>query len=201
MNYINDKNIHLGKRVIIHAYKYNGWLYRSWEFPFVVDKNDEFYVLGGDDVQIFTAEFNSKRCFKSNLKHKTFWIFLKNKWFNVVVTVLPDNKINFYINISSKFIYEEGAFKYFDFDLDFKIFNDGNWCEVDINEFNEGITRYGYDEKLIKIIHEAEQEVKQLIEDGYFTKVFNIDLIHKYDSILKNMIEKENSKTTKLDHD
>ncbi len=201
MNYVNDKYIHLGKRVIIHAYKYNGWLYRSWEFPFVIEKNDDFYVLGGEDVQIFTAEFNSKRCFRSNLKHKTFWVFLKDKWFNLVITVLPDNKINFYINISSKFIYEEGAFKYFDFDLDFKIFSDGNWCEVDINEFNEGISRYGYDEKLIKIIKKAEKEVSDLIKSNYFEKTFNFELISKYDNILQSMIQKENNKTVKLEND
>ncbi len=196
MNYIRDKNLLVGKRVIIHAYKFNGWLYRSWEFPFLLEKNDEFYVLGSTDAKIYTAEFNTKRCFKSNLKHKTFWIFFRDKWFNLVITLLPDNRINYYINLTSKFIYEEGAFKYFDFDLDFKIFSEGNWCEIDINEFKEGIVRYGYTDKLIEIIKKTEADVSNLIKEGYFIKKFNYELVSKYDNILEKVIKVEQENAT-----
>ncbi len=197
MNYVNDKNIYVGKRVIVHAYKFNGWLYRSWEFPIVIAKTKDYYVLGSDDAEIITAKFNTKRYFKSTLKKRCFWVLFKDKWYNMIITVQDNNKLSYYINISSKFIYEESAFKYYDFDLDFKVSINGSWCEVDIKEFEQGIINYGYSEELIKIIRDVEQEIKELLTNKTLVNEFNIERVNDYNQIF-NQLSSEKWKTRKL---
>ncbi len=169
----------IGKRVMVHAYKFNGWLYRSWDFPMILENNDDYVVLSNVDTSILTSEYNSNRVFGSSTKHPSFWVFWKDEWFNMLITVI-DQKPQYYINVSSKFIYEESAVKYIDFDLDFKILPNGSWVELDKNEYNEAKELFNYPRALTSIISDVEEKIEKLIKEGYFSNNFSIDVINSY---------------------
>ena len=177
----------IGDSVMVHAYKYNGWLYRTWEYPIVVDFKEDFVVLALSKSKVLSAEEKSIRCFSSWVNKTTYWYLSPKHWYNIIVSVESDG-IKIYINISSPYIYEEGAIKYYDFDLDFKINTSGQWREVDIKEFNDNIKKYNYPAPLVKIIKDVEKDLYYKIQNNYFrsfSSVSNIsNLDHKYIKIL-----------------
>lgn len=180
----------ISKKVMVHSYKFNGWLYRTWEYPIIIDNTEEYVVLASQNAEIMTGEFNTKRCFSSIIQKPTFWFFFKKEWFNVVCTILPNNGVQNYINISSPFIYEDLAFKYVDLDLDFKIFANNIWCEVDKKDFQEHQVLYSYPQKLINKVLLAEEKVTNLIEEGFFKKlnnsIFDKNYLKKYQDIISS---------------
>ncbi len=169
----------IGKKAMIHAYKMNGWLYRIWEYPLIVETNPEFTVMASQGSRVLTSEENSIRSFQSSVVKPTFWFLFPDEWFNVISTEEKDG-MRLYINLSSPFIYEEQAFKYFDFDLDFKILTSGKWREVDMKEFETNQIKYNYGSKLIDIIKEVEAKVIKLINDGYFERLTSKLKIEEY---------------------
>ncbi len=169
----------IGKKAMIHAYKLNGWLYRIWEYPLIIETNSEFTVMASQGSRVLTSEENSTRSFQSGVIKPTFWFLFPDEWFNVICTEEKDG-MRLYINLSSPFIYEEQAFKYFDFDLDFKILTSGKWREVDMKEFETNQIKYNYGSKLIDIIKEVEAKVIKLINEGYFEKLTSKSKIEEY---------------------
>lgn len=182
----------IGKKVMVHAYKFNGWLYRSWEYPMIVANEDEYLVLANFNTNILTSEYGSYRVFCSTTKHPSFWVFFKEHWFNLLITIVND-KVQFYINLSSKFIYEESAIKYIDFDLDFKVLPDGNYVELDKDEYEEAITLFKYPKPLTCKIKEVEEYLENLIKQGYFAKTFNIEKLNNYIKIYNEYNKESNS--------
>ncbi len=183
----------IGTRIMINAYKYNGWLYRVWEYPLVLEVNDEYVVLASENADILTSKENSKQFFYSKATKPTFWFLFKDKWFNLITTVTPKG-YQIYINVSSPFIFEESAFKYLDLDLDFKIFPNNTWIEVDINEFMVNQIRFKYPPELIKKAKDTEDELIELIKNGKFKKFASIDTINKYQDLYQKFIAKEKVK-------
>ncbi len=166
------KQLKLGSKVMVHAYKLNGWLYRAWEYPVLIYEDDEKIVLDASKAWIFSSEEKSIRSFKTKVNKPTYWYFFKQEWFNVIASE-EEQGIKFYINIASPFIYEQEAIKYYDFDLDFKIMTDNTWREVDVNEFIDNAKKYGYDDKLVKIIRKVELKLKDLVSNNYFKQLIN----------------------------
>lgn len=183
------KYIRENEYVMIHAYKWNGWLYRTWHYPLVVDIKDDWVVVCSKNSIISTVEEQSTRTFKSKNESLTFWFFSTEEWFNVLVTIEKKN-IKIYINVASPYLYEEGAIKYFDFDLDFKINDTNKWKEVDVNEFFIHQKKFRYPNNLINEIKEKEKEIVKKINEGYFDKFFDkkmlSNLYKKFVSFQKN---------------
>ncbi len=183
----------IGRRVMVHAYKFNGWLYRSWEYPMVIENTDDYIVLSNIDTKILTSEFNTNRVFGSLTKHPSFWVFWKNQWFNMLITLI-DNKPQYYINVSSKFVYEESAIKYIDFDLDYKILPNGRWVELDRNEYTEAKETFNYPKALVSIISNIEKTITDKINEDYFRNKFNLEEIEKYQKLYSNFCDIEKQK-------
>ena len=175
----------IGKKIMIHGYKKNGWLYRTWEFPKIIEKNDEYLCVYLKNTSIITSEKFSKRNFHSKNLKDSYWFFLKDEWFNIVATVVDDN-VSYYINLSSPFIIEEEAIKYIDFDIDVKIDQNGNFKILDKKEFDEHKKEFDYGNKLTKIIElECEKIIDKKFID-YLTKKINKDLLDGYEKRLRN---------------
>lgn len=183
------KRIDVGDRIMVHAYKYNGWLYRTWEYPLVIENDDKILVLALYKTKVLSAEENSLRSFPSMIKKPKFWFFFKDTWFNVIATIDNDG-VRIYINLASPYLFEEGAIKYYDFDLDFKTYPKGQWKEVDINEFFENQHKYRYPKKLIEIINNVEKEIEQKINSKEFMDQFNKCRLQELQSKFINLIEK-----------
>mgnify|MGYP003290632800 CR=1 FL=1 len=188
--FINHSNYKLvpGKRVMIHAFKYTGWLYRCWDFPTFLFETNDYVVLDLINCKVISSEKNSKRNFVNKISKPTYWVFMKNDWFNFRIT-LESQGPQIYVNIASPFFYEESAVKYYDFDIDFKCSSWNNWREVDINEFMENSYNYFYPKELKKIIFHTEQEIWKKIKAGFFKNFIS----NQFTSKLKQMTE-ENQK-------
>lgn len=139
------------KKIMIHAYKRNGWLYRVWEYPEVLESNDKFTVVSLMNSKVITNEKNSKRNFISKNLKNSFWFFFPEKWYNIIATVSVNNLVSFYVNIASPFLYEEEAIKYYDLDLDIKMNSNSskNYRVLDRDEFAENKKLYRYEYKVI----------------------------------------------------
>lgn len=183
------KYIKENEHVMIHAYKWNGWLYRTWNYPLIIDVKDDWIVACSKNSIISTAEEQTTRTFKSKNESLTFWFFSSKEWFNILITV-EKSGIRIYINVSSPYLYEEGAIKYFDFDLDFKINEDNKWKEIDVDEFFIHQKKFRYPENLINEIMLKEKDIVNKIENGYFNKFIDkqllSDLYKKFVNFQKN---------------
>lgn len=178
-----------GKTVMIHAYKFNGWLYRCWDFPKVIADNEKYTIVDLTNIKIISAEKNSMRSFVNWSNKQAFWVFMKKKWFNFRISK-SNVGYKIYINLATPFIYEESAIKYYDLDLDFKYYSNGVWSEVDIKDLDENSRKFNYPAKLIDIIHDVEKEIWELINKGFFNKFIEPsyleainDLMNKYKEV------------------
>lgn len=175
----------LGKTVMIHAFKYNGWFYRTWKFPKFIYEDNDVIILDMSYSRVITGEENSKRCFTSITSKSSYWIFFKNEWFNMRISIL-ENGIKKYINVASPYIYEELAIKYYDFDLDFKKHPKSEWREIDQKDFEENKIKYKYPQQLINIINDLENKIWKYIHTGYFDKYTNNEFIVNLEKIAKS---------------
>lgn len=191
--------LEIGDRVMVHAYKYNGWLYRVWNFPIVVDIIKEWVVLCSYNCNVLSSEENSLRVFNNDINKINMWFLSPKQWCNVIVTI-DKLGIKLYINMASPFIYEEGAIKYCDFDLDFKVFPNGSWTEIDINEYFENQVKYNYPPELVDIINSKEEKIKNLLVEQWFQKTFmdqnKLNKLYKkyFDLIMKEEYEYKKNK-------
>lgn len=167
---------------MVHAYKRNGWLYRSWEFPKIVNAKKDFVCVYLNNTFTLTHDKKTSRFFKSlNTKH-AFWFFFNNEWFNILATIKENDVIDYYINIASPFIYEEEAIKYYDLDIDIKMSSSSpkSYNILDIKEFNENKVLFNYEPKLIYQILLTTQKFKNLSFRKKIMKIINIDALNVY---------------------
>lgn len=173
------KNIDINDYIMVHAYKYKRWLYRTWEYPQVIFMSNDYIILDLKNSRVLTTEEDSVRCFSSKIKKKSYWFFFPNKWYNFIISIDDNGRFSGYINLSSPFIYEEGAIKYYDFDLDFRINFDNSWIEIDIKEFEQNLIKFNYPKELINIIKEVEVEIINKLGRNYFQKFMNKKILNK----------------------
>lgn len=160
------------KKIMIHAYKRNGWLYRVWEYPEVLESNDKFVVVSLTNSKVITNEKNSKRNFISRNLKNSFWFFFKDKWYNIIATVGNNNVVSFYVNIASPFLYEEEAIKYYDFDLDIKMKSNNSqiYKILDMDEYENNKTEYRYEPEVRKM---CENVLEQFKDEDFRKKIIN----------------------------
>lgn len=161
----------------IHAYKFNGEIYRTWKWCKVFDNNANELILYGKDTLI--TEKNGGKWKTNNV---SFWIFPKNAWYNILI-FLKNNKPQFYCNIASPFVYDGLAIKYIDFDLDLKVNSLNDIVTKDVNEFEKHSVMYNYPEKIRTISFYNLNKLKNMAKNGqgYFDVNFvnKLYLLHK----------------------
>ena len=60
--------------------------------------------------------------------------FHRKYWFNIVA-MIRDNGVSYYCNLASPFVLDKEALKYVDYDLDVKVFPDGEKRLLDTDEY------------------------------------------------------------------
>ena len=186
---------------MIQAYKYNGWLYHTWQPLYIVDKNKDYLFCAARSVYVLTSKKNSSTCFKHRQNSCfTCWFFFEKEWFNIKITINTFEKtITYYINLASPYLLECGVIKYIDFDLDFKCIKYINskhfkWHQLDLKEFHENQEKYHYPNLILNIVNHAKARVEKLIKVNYFTNNFSYDILKKYlDTVNFNDLEPSNS--------
>lgn len=167
-------NIKHKKKYMVHAYKYNGWLYRVVEYPYFLYETKDILCLylPGQNIHSIKSEENTKKCIYYSNGFDKYWFFFKNQWFNIIVNVFEDT-YSFYVNIASPYFIEEQAIKYIDFDIDFRIQSNGAYKILDENELIANAKKWNYSQKLIIQIYNTKDKIIELINSGWFKKIFN----------------------------
>ena len=172
----------LNSKIAVHAYKYDGCLYRTYEFPKIIDETDEYICLSLHNIHIISQAKN-KKFYHSHSKNESYWFLFKEKWMNLFISKNFNDEVLYYFNIASPFIYEEGAIKYIDLDLDIRVNDVGRKNVIkllDENEFKMNFEKMLYPKKLINKTIEVRDEIVELLKQNYYQEKFNLKTFDKY---------------------
>ena len=173
-------NIKIGDTLVIHCYKHNGVIHKSWKLAYVLDIKEDYIVLGNENVLVTKQDGRTW-----HTKEPAIMFFYKKRWFNIIAQLKP-NGIFYYCNIASPSVIDEGILKYIDYDLDLRVFNDGAFKILDRNEYN-------YHKKLMKYPREInfiiKNELSSLIEMKKASVFpFNVETVEYYYNVFKKII-------------
>ena len=174
----------IGKKFIIQSYKHDGSIHRSWDEAVLLDETDDYLVFGNNKTKVTESDGRSW-----NTKEEAILYFYKNNWFNIIGQLKKDG-IYYYCNIASPFIVEDGAIKYIDYDLDLRVFPNGNFKVLDKGEYKYHKTRMNYPDDLDYVL---KKELNILIDmhkkgDKAFNTSNNLEYKEKYEKIVKNVL-------------
>jgi len=132
----------------VHSYKHNGVIHRVWEKVRILEVIDNVVITASNKTLVIEAD---GRVWKTTEPAISY--FFNDRWFNVIAILRADG-IHFYCNLSSPYLYDEGALKYIDYDLDLKVFPNYRYKILDEYEFNKHRREMNYPEDIQKIVQE-----------------------------------------------
>ena len=143
----------IGKDILIHSYKHDGKVHRSWSKGLVLEETDQYYIVINNRTLV--TESDGRRWYT---REPAICYFPKNDWYNVIC-MIRKNGVHFYCNIASPTLYDGEALKYIDYDLDLKVFPDYKYKVLDEDEYEEHRRLMGYSSSLDKILRGQLQEL------------------------------------------
>ncbi len=149
-----------GDYIAIESYKHNGLLHRKWRDTMVV-KTEQNILIGVNDRTLITESDGRKWL----SREPAIVYFHKKLWFNVIVMLRPEG-VAYYCNLASPFVLDRQALKYIDYDLDIKVFPDGETRLLDVDEYAMNKKRWHYGEKIDTVLRGASLELLDWIEKG-----------------------------------
>ena len=165
----------------IQCYKHNGNIHRAWGEAILLDEKKEYMVFGNNKTIVTKAEGATWKT-----KEPAIMYFFKDRWFNIIAQLKKDG-IYYYCNIASPFIIEEGTIKYIDYDLDLRVFPNGQYKVLDRLEYNYHKKIMNYCEDLDKVVCGALAELIAEYKNGF--PMFTEELNNKYYQIYKTLNE------------
>ena len=166
---IKLKKMYVGDKFEIQCYKHNGKIHRYWSEAVLLDIKKDYMVFGNDKTQVIESEGNVWKT-----KEPAVMYFFKDEWFNIIAQLKKDG-IYYYCNIATPFIIEEKTIKYIDYDLDLRIFPNGDYKILDRLEYNYHKKIMNYSEDLDTVINNALFKLIQIYKDNMpmFSKELN----------------------------
>ncbi len=108
-----------GEFVTIKSYKHDGSLHRTWRDTMVL-KTSECSLIGLNDHTLVT-ESDGRRWVT---REPAIVYFHQKYWFNIIA-MIREKGVSYYCNLASPYVLDDEALKYIDYDLDVKVFPDG----------------------------------------------------------------------------
>ena len=130
----------------IISYKHGGELHRVWRNVNVLEQNEKMMVLMNNRVEVIDGDGR-----KWKTREPAICFFFKDHWFNII-SMLRNNAVYYYCNLSSPFLVDQEGIKYIDYDLDVKLFPDGAVLLLDRDEYDFNIKYLHYSKELTQII-------------------------------------------------
>ena len=152
----------VGRWLGIQCYKHNGDLHRVWDRGFVMENNHDFIVSASRRAKV--VENNGRSWFT---KEPAITIFSKREWWNVICMIKEDG-ICFYCNIASPSLIDHDVIKYIDYDLDAKLFSNGEVRVLDEKEYVHHRKFYGYDDDLDEILKHTISDIVERMKKRLF---------------------------------
>ena len=133
-------------RLDIISYKHDGELHRVWKNVVKIHESNDLVVIVNNKVDVIDGDGR-----KWKTREPAICYFFKDYWFNVIC-MIRSNDVYYYCNLSSPFIIDQEGLKYIDYDLDVKLFPDGEVLLLDRDEFDFNIKDLHYSKELLVII-------------------------------------------------
>ncbi|HGD6511533.1 TPA: DUF402 domain-containing protein [Streptococcus agalactiae] len=144
-----------GDFITIQSYKHDGSLHRTWRDTMVL-KTTENALIGVNDHTLVTE--NDGRRWVT--REPAIVYFHKKYWFNIIAMIC-ETGVSYYCNLASPYILDPEALKYIDYDLDVKVFADGEKRLLDVDEYEQHKAQMNYPTDIDYILKE---NVKILVE-------------------------------------
>ncbi len=168
-----------GDKVKINAYKHNGALHSISEETVILDINKEYIVCANKEAKITEGDGRSYRT-----NETAILFFYKNNWFNIICQ-FKKYGIFYYCNIASPYILENNIIKYIDYDLDLRVFPDGEYKILDKNEYKYHKKIMNYSNDLDKVLKHELATLIEIKKQNLFP--FNQKIVENYYKIYKNL--------------
>lgn len=165
--------------VKIIAYKHDGSVHRVWHKNTVLEANEQVIILTNNKTSVTESD---GRMWVT--KEMALVYFHAECWFNIVCMFREDG-LHYYCNLSSPFAYDEDGVKYIDYDLDIKRYPDKKYFLLDEDEYNLHKIKYGYTDKIDKILRHNVARLQHWIE--YNLGPFSNEFIHVWLGNYKEM--------------
>ena len=149
-----------GDFITIKSYKHDGSLHRTWRDTMVL-KTSENALIGCNDHTLVT-ESDGRRWIT---REPALVYFHKHYWFNIV-TMIRENGVSYYCNLASPAILDKEALKYIDYDLDVKVFPNGEKRLLDVDEYEDHGNKWHYSADIDKILKHNVRVLVDRINNG-----------------------------------
>lgn len=134
------------KQLDIISYKHDGELHRVWKDVVKIHESKDLVIIVNNKVDVIDGDGR-----KWKTREPAICYFFKNYWFNVI-SMIRSNDVYYYCNLSSPYVIDEEGLKYIDYDLDVKLFPDGEVLLLDRDEFDFNINYMHYSDEILNII-------------------------------------------------
>ncbi|MDD6467981.1 MAG: DUF402 domain-containing protein [Erysipelotrichaceae bacterium] len=149
----------IGTLIYIQSYKHDGSLHRTWSQGFVIEANDKRTVVVTNKTWVTEADGR-----KWYTREPAICFFYPDRWFNVIC-MMRKTGVYYYCNLASPSIYDGEALKHIDYDLDVKVFPDGQILLLDEDEYEEHQKEMNYPDTILTIIEDELQILLDWIEE------------------------------------
>ena len=136
----------VGKKILIHGYKHNGKIHRCWSKGLVLQETDDHYIVINNRTLVTESDGRMW-----HTREPAIWYMPKHKWYNVICMIRKTG-VYYYSNIASPTLYDGEALKYIDYDLDIKIFPDGEKRLLDVDEYEQHRRQMHYSKEIDQIL-------------------------------------------------
>lgn len=144
-----------GDYIAIQSYKHDGGLHRTWKETMVL-KTSENALIGCNDHTLVTEDDGRRWV----TREPAIVYFHRKYWFNIIA-MIRDNGVSYYCNLATPYALDKEALKYIDYDLDVKVFADGERKLLDVDEYKAHSRRWHYPPE---IDHILKANVKILVD-------------------------------------
>jgi protein associated with RNAse G/E len=165
-------NINKGENYIIHAYKHDGNVHRSWDEAVFLDEIGEFLVFANNQALVTESD---GRVWET--KEPAVLFFSKHNWFNIIAQ-LKKKGITFYCNIASPFVIENKVIKYIDYDLDLRVYSNNFYKVLDRGEYKYHKDLMNYSDDLDFILKKELEDLISMAKEKKFP--FDKNMVFEY---------------------
>ena len=173
------KEVEALQKIDIISYKHDGELHRVWRNVDKIYEDKELLILINNEVDVIDGDGR-----KWKTREPAVCYFFKKYWFNVICMIRQES-IYYYCNLSSPYVVDQEGIKYIDYDLDIKVFPNGELKELDRDEYDFNIKYLHYSDNIKAIIEKNMHLLLDRIEakEDPFNKEC---VLYWYNEFLKN---------------
>ena len=173
----------VGRWLGIQCFKHDGTVHRTWDRGLVLENNEDYIVIASKRAKV--VESNGRRWFT---KEPAVTIFSKKEWWNAICMIKNDG-ICYYCNIASPSLVDNEFIKYIDYDLDAKLFQNGDIRVLDQKEYAHHKDTYKYGDDLDEVLKYETRVIVRRMEKHEFP--FDDKTIRDYYDKFQEMTEKK----------